>query len=238
MHYLYLGLNLFAISYPLAQSFEWRLQYAKKWKALFPAIVITGAFFIVWDIWFTEMEIWGFNPRYLTGIYMAKLPIEEWLFFIAVPFASVFIYECVWYFFPKIENKHWVRYASFTTAALLLLLALLNTSRAYTFCTFLFTSIFLGYVAFQFPNWLAKFWTGYLLHLIPFLLVNGVLTGSWIEEEVVWYNNAENLSIRIGTIPVEDTVYALLLLLMNVYFYELLIKKFGMMRTRLTQRSL
>ncbi|MFT7666352.1 MAG: lycopene cyclase domain-containing protein [Patiriisocius sp.] len=49
--------------------------------------------------------------------------------------------------------------------------------------------------------------------LIPFLIVNGVLTGSFIENEVVWYNNAENLNFRITTIPIEDTIYALGMLL-------------------------
>ncbi len=54
----------------------------------------------------------------------------------------------------------------------------------------------------------------------PFLAVNGVLTGSWIKDEIVWYNNAENLGIRIGTIPVEDTVYMMLMLLITTVVYE------------------
>ena len=58
--------------------------------------------------------------------------------------------------------------------------------------------------------------------LIPFFIVNGVLTGSWIENQVVWYNNAENLGIRMGTIPVEDSIYAYSMILMSLFFFELL----------------
>jgi lycopene cyclase domain-containing protein len=53
--------------------------------------------------------------------------------------------------------------------------------------------------------------------LIPFFIVNGVLTGSFITDQVVWYNNDENLSIRLFTIPIEDVIYAFTLILTNLY---------------------
>jgi lycopene cyclase domain-containing protein len=58
--------------------------------------------------------------------------------------------------------------------------------------------------------------------LIPFFIVNGILTGTGINEEVVWYNDEENLGIRLLTIPVEDIFYAFSLILLNL----LLFKKF------------
>ena len=62
----------------------------------------------------------------------------------------------------------------------------------------------------------------YLIMLIPFFIVNGILTGTGIENEVVWYNNNENLGIRLLTIPVEDFFYGMFLIGMNIMLYELL----------------
>ena len=52
--------------------------------------------------------------------------------------------------------------------------------------------------------------------LIPFLIVNGFLTAI----PVVLYNDAENLNLRIYTIPFEDIFYGMLLVLMNIVIYE------------------
>ena len=68
----------------------------------------------------------------------------------------------------------------------------------------------------------------YVVILIPFFLVNGILTGSGLPEPIVWYNDAENFGLRLGTIPVEDAIYNLGMLLTVVFVGEL------MQRTRKT----
>lgn len=220
MKALYLLLHIFTVSFPLSRSFEPRIQYAKKWKSLFPAIAITATFFLIWDVVFTAEGVWGFNEKYTLGIRIFSLPVEEWLFFITVPFASVFIYECVVYFLPGIASGRAVRLVTALLAIALILLALLHQGKAYTFWNFTFCGSFLLLAALRNPAWLGKFWVAYFIHLIPFLLVNGILTGSFLDEPIVWYNDSENLAIRILTIPVEDTIYALLLLVMNITFFE------------------
>lgn len=218
--YLYLALNGLTLLPTFALSFDKKVAYYKRWKFLFPAIVTMGFIFIVWDVAFTSRQVWGFNPRYLTGIELINLPIEEWLFFITIPYASVFIYDCLKAYFPAINPQKSGITLAYILSTILFIVGLIHFDKVYTSVTFISTSFLLLILArIQYQN-LGRFFISYLIVLIPFYIVNGVLTGSWIEDQVVWYNNSENLSVRLGTIPVEDTFYGMLLILGNVVIYE------------------
>ncbi|WP_057936854.1 lycopene cyclase domain-containing protein [Algoriphagus resistens] len=225
-NYLYLAVNLFAVSFPLVRSFEPKIRFVSKWGALFPAIAITAAFFLVWDHCFTVIGVWEFNPRYLLGIYIFQLPIEEWLFFITVPFACVFIYEVLIYFFKKDIFQPFAKPVIFVFIPVLLFVAFFNLDRMYTSVNFFIGAFALGihWLIFR-DQYLGRFIFAYLVHLIPFIICNGILTGGLTDEPVVIYNDAENLGIRIWTVPFEDTVYSMTLLLMNVSLFEFFRKK-------------
>jgi lycopene cyclase domain-containing protein len=218
--YYYLGLDLFTISFPLLRSFEPRIRFVDKWPGLFTGIAVMAAVFIAWDVLFTMHGFWGFNDRYLVGARILHLPVEEWLFFLVAPYACLFLYEVMRHFVPRDVLGPVARPFSMALVAVLLILGLLHLDKWYTSLTFLSTAAFLGYHVIRRTVWLGRFYLGYGISLIPFMLVNGILTGSGLEEPIVWYNNAENLGIRIGTIPVEDSIYLLLMLLMVTTFYE------------------
>jgi lycopene cyclase domain-containing protein len=97
------------------------------------------------------------------------------------------------------------------------LVILIFNDRLYTtitFSLFIFSLFYLQFIGKV--KWLSRFYVGYLFSFLPFLIVNGVLTSL----PVVIYNNTENLGFRIGTIPVEDTFYGMLLILLNTAIYE------------------
>ena len=60
----------------------------------------------MWDVKFTEAEIWTFNLDYVTGYGYQGLPIEEWLFFLCVPYAGLFIYEAMKAYLAKFEQAN------------------------------------------------------------------------------------------------------------------------------------
>ncbi|MDH3711744.1 MAG: lycopene cyclase domain-containing protein [Cyclobacteriaceae bacterium] len=221
--FLYLFLDLASIAIPLAWSFEKKVRFFRDWKYLFPAIALTGLFFIIWDVVFTDWGVWGFNPTYLSGYYLLNLPVEEWLFFICIPYACVFTYRSLSYFIKKDLLQAASPIITKVLIFLLLLIGLIHFQNAYTFTTFISLALFLLWHLLVVKSpYLGRFYLAYLVILIPFFTVNGILTGSFIPNEVVWYDDQENLGIRMFTIPVEDTFYGMLLILMNVTIYEYL----------------
>ncbi len=217
---VYLFLLIFTLLGPLSHSWDKRVYYARKWWALFPAILITALYFLIWDHFFTIWGVWGFNSRYLLGLQLGVMPIEEYLFFLIVPFACVFLYEVINFYLPKNPLKPIAVKLSAILAVILFSLGIFCLDRIYT-ATAAFGAAFLLAIHTIKPRpYLGDFYLGYLLSLVPFFLVNGILTGSFLEEPVVWYNNNENLGLRIGTIPVEDSIYLLMLLLSIITIYE------------------
>jgi lycopene cyclase domain-containing protein len=217
----YLLVDLCALSVPLWKSFDRRINLHHKWQFLFPAIILSGIVFIAWDILFTSWGVWGFNPRYLCGLWIAGLPIEEWLFFICIPYACIFSYEALSYFIPKIWFPSSTIYITLSLSLLFITIGLLNTDKLYTASTFLGCGSFILLLHFYFKiSYLDRFYQTYLFILIPFFIVNGLLTGTGLEEAVVWYNDSENLGIRILTIPIEDSVYGMFLILLNLSIFE------------------
>jgi len=225
--WLYVLINLGAISIPFIAGFDSRLRFDRQWKYLFPAMLFTMLVFIPWDMLKTHLAVWGFNPRYLSGFYIGNLPVEEWMFFIAIPYACLFTYHSLNYLVKKDYLEKYADRITLILAVFLLVTGIWNTSRLYTSVTFISTGSFLLFHRFVIRGgYMGRFYLMYLVTLVPFFIVNGLLTGSFIPEEIVYYDNAQNLGIRLGTIPVEDMVYGLLMLLMNVTWFEFLRNRF------------
>src|SRR5690606_9449653 len=154
----------------------------------------------------TANGVWGFNPRYLTGPHIFHLPIEERLFFLVEPYACVFLYAVMRYYVKRDILGKVARPFSILLMSVLLVAGVLYIDHIYTAITFLCTAAMLALHVFVLKSaYLGRFYVGYAVSLIPFFLVNGILTGWLLDEPIVWYNDAENLGIRINTIPIEDS---------------------------------
>ncbi|MGB0510065.1 MAG: lycopene cyclase domain-containing protein [Flavobacteriales bacterium] len=244
---LYLTVDLAVLAIPLACSFDRKVRFVRFWPALFPAIAIMMALFIPWDIAFTERGIWGFNPDYLSGLWIAGIPLEEWLFFICIPYACLFTYESLKHYVPNPIGRPFAIPASALLAVLCASLAATMADRWYIGLTCVLTALLTAGLAYGASRWATvrewnhRLWFAYLPLLVPFILSNGVLTGIrfWqypvinrdvtaIADQIVWYNNDHNLQLRIFSMPVDDLFYGFLMIAMTVVAYERIARRLGL----------
>jgi len=215
--YTYLLINILTVFFPVVLSFDKRVHFYKSWKFIWRGMAITALFFLFWDVLFTVKGVWSFNPHYIIGITLWGLPLEEVLFFITVPFACIFIYTCLNYYVKWQMNNKLTLMINSLIIILSVLGAIFYHDRLYTIVTFGLLLVLMPLLQYVFKvRWLNRFYLAYLVALIPFYIVNGILTSI----PVVIYNNNENMGKRIGTIPIEDHFYLIILLLMNVGFFE------------------
>jgi lycopene cyclase domain-containing protein len=220
----YMVLHLFTLSVPLALSFDAKVHFWRRWRYLFPAIGVAAAIFLVWDVLFTQWGVWAFNHQYVLGYYFLGLPLEEWLFFVTVPYACIFLADVFEAWFPLREGLLAARGAFLAFGLLVAVVFLLGLPRLYTSWTMggLLLWLPLHRRLHGFHGWLHILRT-WAICLIPFFIVNGVLTAL----PVVTYNDAENLGIRLYTIPAEDSLYGFLLFLMAYTMYKHWQKRVG-----------
>ncbi|MCF8284178.1 MAG: lycopene cyclase domain-containing protein [Sphingobacteriales bacterium] len=209
--YYYLLIDVFSILFPFLFSFDKRVSFYKSWPGIFKGIIIGGLIFVVWDHYFTVQGIWSFNPKYITGIHIASLPLEEVLFFVFIPYSCIFIWHCVEYYFPNSPGKNYPKYIWAGLLGFSVFMIVNFHTEIYTLVTFTILSVLLIYYLFNPKPWHSSFLIGYVISLIPFFIVNGLLTSI----PIVLYNDLENTGFRWGTIPFEDSFYMLGLLMVN-----------------------
>jgi len=108
---------------------------------------------------------------------------------------------------------------------------MLYYEKIYTLVTALITLSTVLYLMFVAKvDWIGQASFVFMILMLGFFPVNGVLTGTGLESPIVNYNPQEFLNIRMGTIPIEDAVYGYSQFLWNIYFF-----KFFMNRSKVKQ---
>jgi lycopene cyclase domain-containing protein len=214
---LYLIIELLIVAIPLTLSFDKKMQFFRKWKSVVLSLIIVGSLFVTWDILFTKSGIWGFNPEYHASYEVFHLPLEEWLFFVVIPYASIFIHYSIEFVHPKLVLSDIItKTISFTLIFIFLIITILSIDKIYSFTVSLLTLVSLLIGLFDKSKVLNRYYISFLVIILPFIIFNGVLTGTFIKGEVFWYNELAIWKIRFSSIPLEDFAYAFDLILLNI----------------------
>lgn len=218
-HLYYLLAMVLSVLFPLLFSADKKVNYIQYIKAIVASIFSVAIFFIIGDIIYTKLGVWGFNNKYHLNAKFFELPIEEILFFLFVPYSCLFIYQVLNAYIKQVASKNYMILLGFIAFSSLII-AILNINKMYTSFAFFGFSAISIYLAIKSPHYLIHLIWAYLISTLPFILVNGFLTGMFTPEPIVWYNNDENLGIRFITIPIEDFFYSYNLIVLNIIFFE------------------
>lgn len=221
MSFTYILVLFFTVIICFIASFDKRLQFNKHFGAFLKASVLVAIPFIAWDVWFTAKGVWWFNINYTMGLNIAGLPLEEWLFFIFIPFSCIFTYYSIDKFFKIEWLSGFNNLIVFVTVIVCSVIALLYYDKIYTLITSLsaiLTVVYLHFIAKA--DWISKASLVFTILMLGFLPVNGILTGTGLDTPIVNYNPDDFLDIRILTIPIEDSVYGYTQFLWVLYFFK------------------
>ena len=218
MKFEYLLFNFVVIAGPVVSQFSRQIKYVSRWrlKLLVSGIVMIP--YVIWDVRVAGSH-WWFNGTYTLDFRLLGLPIEEWLFFITVPFGCLLVWETLPHadsWLIRLKSLRYVRMILYTT--LPIGVWVFSMGKQYTglvlFCFGLVALVdaLLGVDLLLCPK-------TYLYLAIVFVLIlvfNGYLTA----RPVVLYGEAYQIGYRILTMPLEDIGYGFTLMLFNAMIYE------------------
>jgi lycopene cyclase domain-containing protein len=206
----YLIIDLLILIPVMLIALKWKFNYYKFIIPLLISIFVVGTSYIIWDIIVTEIGHWSFNDKYLVGIRILGLPLEEILFFVVVPVACLFIYENLNYFLK--DSRLYFNPFYYASIALLIIgLGIIYSYQGYTMLALFSVAAFLFIASFVAPEVLRSklFWLYIIVSFIPFIIFNFLLTSI----PIVLYNPIEIWgghgwwNGRFLTIPLEDFFY-------------------------------
>lgn len=180
-------------------------------------LILVSVPFVLWDIWATYSGHWAFNQNYILGFQPFGIPIEELLFFVAIPLVCLGLCNLVQ---SKTGNEQVSKHSFLPILLLAIALAacaVLNSDRPYTL---LVSSLgVLACVGLVIEGRLIRnkaFWISLAIVYVLFFISNTLLTAL----PVVTYGDSAIIGFRVGTIPIEDFVYNFILVSLSWLIYR------------------
>lgn len=81
-----------------------RTRVFRRWRRLVLSILPAVVLFFIWDVYAVASGHWWFDEDLILGIHLpGNVPVDEVLFFVAIPIASILTIEAV-----RAVKDHWV----------------------------------------------------------------------------------------------------------------------------------
>jgi lycopene cyclase domain-containing protein len=94
--FAYLGVLAFALLGTAWLEVVLRTRVYARWRRLLLALAPAVVLFVAWDLYAIASAHWTFDPDRTTGVLLpGDLPLDELLFFVVIPVASILTLEAV-----------------------------------------------------------------------------------------------------------------------------------------------
>lgn len=217
MNYIYLLINLALLLLPVLLFSIRQLNFTDNSKFIILAVLISVFAFSIPTEFMTQLKVIVFNPPYLSGMTLWQLPVEELLLLFLLPLTGIAVYLFLNHRFP--DNGPEKYSLAFSNIMLGVCIAMLyfGHQKLYTLFTFSILFVFILYIEYvNSIRFMYRFYRAFLVTLIPFYIVYGVLANL----PVLQYNSAETLNFNQFNIPFETPFYFMGMLLLSVYLFE------------------
>jgi isorenieratene synthase len=223
----YLLFNAAVIAGPLLTSLYGPTSFRGRWWPALVAAILVSVPFLIWDVLVTGRH-WWFNHAHLS-LWLLNLPLGEWCFFVTVPLACSYTWEMLSGGRDTAPVRPaaglWVATALVAAASV----AAFALGREYTA---LACAALAGAVAVDLGSGgRVVRHRSFVLFALMVLGFTAIFNGYLTARPLVLYDAAYQLDVRVGTIPIEDFVYGLALVVANVTLFEHLRERMGAPRT-------
>ena len=102
--YSYVAILAFVMVGCLWLDIALRTRVLRRWRRMLLSIAPALVLFVIWDVYAIAQGHWWFDPDLILGIHLpGDLPLDEVLFFLAIPVASLLTLEAV-----RSVKSHWI----------------------------------------------------------------------------------------------------------------------------------
>ncbi|MGF1923177.1 MAG: lycopene cyclase domain-containing protein, partial [Bacteroidia bacterium] len=184
-----------------------------------PSLIVTVIYSETGVFFASGSKVFEFNPTYLLGLSYRQLPLEMYLFYFTSSFAGLGIYSYLNMKFPKNDLQKYSLALSNLLLGVMVAILFFAYTKWYTVTTF--TLLFLLMLYIEYRNQLRfmyKFYRAFVVCLIPFFICYGILCNI----PIISYQPKEMIDVNLFNIPFENYFYMMGMLLLGVFFLEVL----------------
>lgn len=219
MNHIFLYLNFFLFLIPIVLVVDKKVFPITNLRFfIIPSLIVT-VIFSETGVFFAGQKVWTFNNADLLGVWYRQLPLEMYLFYFTSSFAGLGIYAYLNAKYPKNDLQKYSLALSNLLLGTMVAVLFFAYTKWYTLITFAILFLLMLYIEYRNQlRFMYRFYRAFIVCLIPFYISYGVLCNL----PIINYNAAETIDVNLFKIPFENHFYMMGMLLLGVYFMEVL----------------